>query len=422
MSRLAQSAFLRGLRRWRYGALVVELPDGRQETFGETFSGSREAATPVRIRVRDSAFFRRLLTDGETGAGESYSLGEWECDDVPRLIELAIRNRPELKRAMPFFWIGAIGDWIAHRLRPNTRPGSRRNIHAHYDLGNAFFEQILDSTMTYSSAVFTRPGVTLREAQREKYRRIAESAGIRTGDHVLEIGCGWGGFAEYAARELECRVTGITISREQASYAIARIARAGLEDRVEIKVLDYRDVRGTYDRIVSIEMLEAVGHRYLGAFFAACDRTLAPGGRAAIQVITIPDERYLRYRLRPDFIQKFIFPGAHLPSLRAIQRALNKRTSLRIHDAVDIAPHYASTLARWRRRLLSRADEIRALGYDENFLRRWDFYFAYCEGGFRAGYVADHQLTLTRPAEASAEVPTVQPPTHVDVLAMGRTA
>jgi cyclopropane-fatty-acyl-phospholipid synthase len=392
---------LRGLSRWRDGQLVLELPDGTEEAFGTT--PGRPSRGPVRIRVRDEAFFGRLLTGGETGAGESYILGEWECDDLPRLIEMAIRNRSHLKRGVPLFWVGAVGDWIGHRLRPNTRTGSRRNIHAHYDLGNEFFEVFLDPSMTYSSAVFASSDASLEEAQREKYRRMAALAAIRPGDHVLEVGCGWGGFAEFAATDLGCRVTGLTISRAQAEYARTRMRDAGLDDRVAIDVRDYRDIEGKYDAIVSIEMLEAVGHRYLRDYFEALDGALAPGGRAAVQVITIPDERYWRYRLRPDFIQKFIFPGAHLPSVRAMTGAL-AGTSLRLIGATDVAPHYAETLRLWRRSFLANADRIRAQGFDDDFIRRWDFYFAYCEAGFAARYVGDQQLSLARPGEASRRV------------------
>ncbi|MHC4408074.1 MAG: class I SAM-dependent methyltransferase [Planctomycetota bacterium] len=401
MTNLAAVVFLRGLRRWRHGELIVDLPDGRRQRYGEVAVDPEAAMETVRIEIRDEAFFRRVLTGGETGAGESYILGEWTCDDLPGLIRLGVRNRQQMKRAMPLFWLGAAADWIMHRLRPNTRAGSRRNIHAHYDLGNDFFEIFLDPSMTYSCGVFPRPGISLEDAQREKYRRMARAAGLRPGDHVLEIGCGWGGFAEFAALELDCRVTGITISREQAAYAVDRIRRAGLEANVDIQVRDYRDVRGTYGAIVSIEMLEAVGHRCLGDFFAVCDRSLAPGGRAAIQTITIPNERYLRYRLRPDYIQKYIFPGAHLPSLGAIERSLRRNTSLRIAAATDIGPHYPETLRRWRRRLHAGADLARAQGFDDAFLRRWDFYFAYCEGGFAARYIGDHQLVLSRPGDAA---------------------
>ena len=294
-----------------------------------------------------------------------------------------------------------MGGWIRHQLRRNTRRGAARNIFDHYDLGNEFFGLFLDETMTYSSAIFDREDRPLAEAQRAKYRRIADKAGIESGHRVLEIGCGWGGFAEYAAGELGCRVTGITISRAQAEFARRRIERAGLGDRVVIDVRDYRDIDGTYDRIVSIEMLEAVGHAYLPEYFRALDRSLAPDGRAVVQVITIPDDRYLRYRLRPDYIQRFIFPGAHLPSLGAMKRAMRRGTWLMIDGMEDIASSYATTLQRWRTRFLDRVDEIRAMGFDDGFIRRFEYYFAYCEAAFRTRYIADLQLELRRSPERS---------------------
>jgi cyclopropane-fatty-acyl-phospholipid synthase len=353
-----------------------------------------------------------MLLDGETGAGEAYIRGEWSTDSLVDAVRLGILNRGRLKRGSPLFWIGAIGAWVGHQMRRNTRSRARRNIEAHYDLGNEFFELFLDPSMTYSCAVFEEPGQDLEEAQLAKYRRVASKAELRPGLHVLEIGCGWGGFAEVAARDFGCRVTGITISEAQASYARERIRRAGLDDRVSIELRDYRSLdsvsreggsrNGRFDRIVSIEMLEAVGHRYLPRFFEVCDRMLAPGGRAVVQVITIPDERYGRYRLRPDYIQKFIFPGAHLPSLGAMRRALRRRTGLIVSELEDIAEHYGPTLARWRERLLEVRPQANALGFDDTFVRRWEYYFAYCEAAFRARYIADLQLELNRPAEGRA--------------------
>lgn len=258
--------------------------------------------------------------------------------------------------------------------------------------------------MTYSCAYFERPGASLLEAQLAKYRRLAEKARLHRSDHVLEIGCGWGGFAEFAAREYGCRVTGITISESQAAFARERIRRAGLDEQVRIELSDYRSVEGRFDKIVSIEMLEAVGHSYLPAFFRRIDQLLAPAGLAAVQVITIPDGRYERYRRRPDYIQKFVFPGSHLPSLQAMASALGGHTSLFIEDLENIGPHYAETLRRWRQRFLERADEVRRLGFDDAFLRLWEFYLAYCEGGFAARYINDLQLVLTRAANPALPV------------------
>ncbi len=422
--KMSRAVVLRSLRRVRRGRLRIRTPDGSLHGFG-----GAEPGPEATITVHDPRFFRRMLLDGEVGAGEAYIRGEWSADSPMNAVRLGILNRRFLRPMVPLLWPAAAATWLAHRGRANTVSGSRRNIADHYDLGNDFFALFLDPSMTYSCAYFddealaadaradrepeARPGTagrsgdartvdmkTLERAQRAKYRRLAAKAGLRPGRHVLEIGCGWGGFAEVAVSEFGCRVTGVTISREQASYARERMARAGLADRVSIELADYREITGEYDSVVSIEMLEAVGHRFLPAYFRKCDEVLAPGGRAVIQVITIPDGRYLRYRLRPDFIQRFIFPGAHLPSLGAMKRAL-ARTTLRIADREDVAPHYGPTLAGWRRRLLERRNAVLGLGFDEEFLRRWEFYFAYCEAAFRTRYVADWQLVLERPGETA---------------------
>ena len=399
LDRLGRAVILGSLRRLKKGCLRVRTPDGAAYRFGGVRPGPEATIT-----IRHPRFFRRMLADGEVGAGEAYIRGEWSADSAMEAVRLGILNRRFLRPLVPLLWPAAAMAWMAHKVRSNTMSGSRRNIHDHYDLGNDFFALFLDPSMTYSCAYFDEELLAadaevgmqaLERAQLAKYRLLARKAGIRPGSHVLEIGCGWGGFAELAASEFGCRVTGVTISRKQAAYARERMARAGLADRVSIEVLDYREITGVYDSIVSIEMLEAVGHRFLPAYFRKCDEVLAPGGRAVIQVITIPDNRYLRYRLRPDYIQRFIFPGAHLPSLGALTRAL-RPTALGIRDREDLAAHYALTLATWRRLLLEQRQTLFALGFDESFLRRWEFYFAYCEAAFRTRYVADWQLVLER--------------------------
>jgi cyclopropane-fatty-acyl-phospholipid synthase len=289
------------------------------------------------------------------------------------------------------------GDKLIHAARANRLGRSKRNIAAHYDLSNDLYATFLDDTMTYSAAFFESPTATLEEAQEAKYRRLAEKARVDAGCHVLEIGCGWGGFAVYAASTYGCRVTGITLSEEQAALARRRVTEAGLDHLVDIRIVDYREVDGSYDRIVSIEMLEAVGHRYLGTYFETIDRLLAPDGLAAIQVITIPEQRYASYRRRPDFIQRYIFPGGHLPSLEAMAGSMGQRSELYVDDVENIGMHYAETLRRWRERFLERGDDVRALGFDEPFVRMWEFYLAYCEAAFLARYIGDLQLVLTRP-------------------------
>ena len=426
MSRLAARAVLRGLEGLESGRLELELPDGSVRRFGGDGASRRpeegDDAPEAAIRVRDWRFFRRTLFRGQVGAGDAYIRGEWDADRPAALVELAARNRGAFRRAAPLAWIGGAVDRLRHFLRANTRSGARRNIHAHYDLGDAFFASFLDPSMAYSCALFEEApgdggggGRSLEEAQRAKHRRMADRVGLQPGDHVLDVGCGWGAFAEYAARERGCRVTGITISRKQLEYARRRMERAGVGDRVEILDRDYRDLGGeSYDGVVSIEMLEAVGHRYLPDFFEACDRALRPGGRAALQVITVPDQKYGLYRLGTDYIRRFVFPGSHLPSLGALVEAMAERTSFQVRDVDSLAPHYAETLRRWRRRFERTHGEGRGdrrghdgrepgnkrRDIDRELYRLWRFYLSYCEGGFRAREIDDLQITLARPARA----------------------
>jgi cyclopropane-fatty-acyl-phospholipid synthase len=374
------------------GALDVRLPDGRRREFGDAASELR-----TELVVHDWRFFGRLLHGASVGVGESYVAGEWSASDLVSLFRIVIANRRALRRVTPAALLNVAGDKLIHNLRANRLGQSKRNIAAHYDLSNALYATFLDDTMTYSAAVFETPTATLEDAQLAKYRRLAEKARIDADCHVLEIGCGWGGFAVFAARTYGCRVTGITLSEEQAALARERVAEAGLEHLVEIRIVDYREVGGRYDRIVSIEMLEAVGHRYLGTYFATIDRLLAPDGLAAVQVITIPEQRYDSYKRRPDFIQRYIFPGGHLPSLEAMSGTMGKASELYVDDVENIGMHYAETLRRWRERFLDRADEVRELGFDEPFVRMWEFYLAYCEAAFLARYINDLQLVLTRP-------------------------
>ncbi|MEX2422273.1 MAG: cyclopropane-fatty-acyl-phospholipid synthase family protein [Actinomycetota bacterium] len=379
------------LEQLHVGALEVSLPDGRRRVFGSQDSELRSG-----IEVRDWRFFTRLLHGASVGVGESYMLGEWSSTDLVSLIRIMIANRGALRRITPAALANIAGDALIHGVRANRLGQSKRNVGAHYDLSNELYALFLDDTMTYSAAYFTSPTATLEQAQEEKYRRLAEKVRLHADVHVLEIGCGWGGFAAFAARTYGCRVTGITLSEEQARAARARIRRDGLEDLVEIRIVDYRRVEGSFDRIVSIEMLEAVGHRYLGTYFETIDRLLAPDGLAAIQVITIPEQRYDNYRRRPDFIQRYIFPGGHLPSLEAMSGAMGRNGDLFVDEVDNIGMHYAETLRRWRERFLTNVDEVRALGFDDRFVRMWEFYLAYCEGAFLARYINDLQLVLTR--------------------------
>jgi cyclopropane-fatty-acyl-phospholipid synthase len=387
----AERVLLAAAKRLRVGHLTVVLPDGARRAFGD-------AAAEVRgeIVIHDRNAMARLLIDGETGAGEGYMAGEWSSPDLPALLLLAALNRQEL---------ALIGGWwrwptqavriLSHRLNRNTTRRARKNIAAHYDLSNDLYRLFLDETMTYSSAVFESPAQSLADAQRNKYRRMAELAGLSGGESVLEIGSGWGGFAIWAAGELGCRVTTITISEAQLSLARERIAEARLSDLVSVDLRDYRTVEGEFDAVVSIEMLEAVGHEYYPTFFETIDRVLRPGGRAAIQVITYPDASYEQQRRGANWIQKYIFPGGLLPSVAVMERATH-RTRLLLTSIEDIGPHYARTLRAWRENFVANLDEVRALGFDERFVRMWDYYLSVCEAGFATGILQDMQLGFER--------------------------
>lgn len=394
VARLAVPRLLSRLESWRAGRLTVHLPDGARHAFG-----AADAEPSVHLRVHSPALFRKFALSGDLGAGESYMDGDWSADDLPRLLELVLRNGEALALDSRLSTLLNLpNDWL-HRRRRNTRAGSRRNIRDHYDLGNDFYSLFLDETMTYSSAVFGDTDRPLAEAQREKYRALARRIGLRSGQHVLEIGCGWGGFAELAAREFGARVTGITVSQEQHDYARARIARAGLADRVEILLCDYRDVAGTFDHVVSIEMLEAVGREYWDTFFVSCDRVLARGGRVAVQVITMPDYRFDEYARHCDWIQKYIFPGGLLPSLTELGRAAGRVSALTVTGVDDIGRDYACTLAAWRQAFLRRLPEVRALGFDTRFIRMWDYYLSACEAAFRVRMLGTMQITWARAGE-----------------------
>ena len=375
------------------GRLTVILPDGTRSVFGDVAAADADRAV---IHIHDRQALVRMLLGGETGAGEAYVDGLWSSPDLAGLLRLAARNREALALSDGWFRIPAkVVRTIAHRRRRNSRAGARRNIAAHYDLGNDFYRLWLDDTMTYSSAVFETPNQSLADAQRAKYRAIADRAGLRAGMHVLEIGSGWGGFALHAAGDLGCQVTTITISREQFEYARARVAEAGLADRVDVQLRDYRDVTGTYDAVVSIEMLEAVGSSYFATFFQVCDRALRPGGRLSLQVITFPDAAYERQLRGANWIQTYIFPGGLCPSLAVIERS-TRDTRLLIRDVTDIAPSYVRTLRAWRERFLARRADVRRLGFDERFIRMWEYYLALSEAGFATGISQDLQIVLEK--------------------------
>ncbi len=387
----AQRVMLAAARRIRVGRLTVVLPDGSRHVYGD-----RTSTHAGELRVHDAAAGVKMLLGGEIGAGEAYMEGLWSSPDLPALLKVAGLNREAL--ALPSGWWRVplrLRKTLAHRARRNTVPGSRRNIEAHYDLGNDFYRLFLDETMTYSSAVFDTPDQSLVDAQRNKYRVMAERAGLRGGEHVLEIGSGWGGFAMYAAGELGCRVTSITVSPAQHELATRRIADAGLADLAAVELRDYRDVQGTYDAIVSIEMLEAVGAEYFATFFEACDRALRPGGRMSLQTIAFPDVAYEPQRRGANWIQTYIFPGGLLPSLAEIERSLHG-TRLLVRRVEDIAPSYVRTLQAWRAAFTDRTDAVRAMGFDDRFIRMWEYYLAISEAGFATGITQDLQIVLEK--------------------------
>jgi len=359
-----------------HGALSITFPSGRRHVVRGTSDG-----TKAEVTIRTHGLLWRLAVSGELGAAEGFLAGEWDTPDLQALMEFVAENENALSDLFRQSWFMHQVNRAAHNMNDNTKAGSRRNIAAHYDLGNAFYDRWLDRTMTYSSAVFENSDEPLDVAQQRKYRLLAEAIDLRAGDRVLEIGCGWGGFAEFAAGEIGCKIVCLTLSTEQAAFAKQRMDKAGIADRVEIRLQDYRDVPGTFDKVVSIEMFEAVGESYWPVFFDVLRQRLKPGGMAAIQVITIDDEAFATYRQRPDFIQRYIFPGGMLPSPAAFEAAA-RQSNLSLVEQKFYGSSYAETLRRWSHDFKRSWPEIRSLGFDDRFYRMWLYYLAYCETGF----------------------------------------
>ncbi len=378
------------------GSLLVEMPGGETRIFG-----SDNNDQPAILSIRNPAFFKRVALGNDIGLGESYIDGDWDSPDPAHLLSWFLRNRDTLMSdrfqwAMPLVSrFVALAERFKHRKNANTKIGSQRNIEAHYDLGNDFYELFLDPTMTYSSAYFASEEMTLTEAQIEKYDRICRKLDLGPADHVLEIGCGWGGFATYAASEYGCHVTGITLSPSQFDYAEARVEREGLEHLVKIQQIDYRDMTGSFDKIVSIEMIEAVGHEHLPTYFGAIDRLLKPDGLSCIQIIMSADHRYDTYLKTSDYIRKHIFPGSHLPSISSVFQAKGA-ADLNAYHIETFGLHYARTLELWKQRFEENWSEIRALGFPETFRRKWTLYFDYCIAGFRERHINLAQVVLGR--------------------------
>ena len=393
LQRLACTAFFRRLDKIQRGGISVSLPDGTARSVGPL-----NAHTPAQMHIRSWRFFSLLARRGDVGFGEAWTEGEWDTDDLAGLLMVLARNQTTLQGAgLRKRGIARMALELGHRVRANHRRNSKKNIAAHYDMGNDFFGAWLDETMTYSAALFTHENEPLADAQRRKYRTLMERINLTSDHHVLEIGCGWGGFALEAVRHTGCTVTAITLSKEQHRMATDRVAAAGLSDRISIELMDYRDLNGSFDRIVSIEMIEAVGHQFFDTYFSGIERLLKPTGMAAIQAITIPDQRYEAYRKGCDWIQQYIFPGGHLPSLSAIGQSLARSTRDLTIDRVDNYPeHYAETLRRWRTQFDAAWDDLSGHGYDESFRRTWLYYLAYCEAGFQTRQIHLLQLVLTR--------------------------
>ncbi|MFB3776317.1 MAG: class I SAM-dependent methyltransferase [Bryobacteraceae bacterium] len=390
LARAARRAVFANLGRLEHGRIILRDDEGPH-----AFGGGGLSAT---VSVSDPRFYADLAFGGSIGAAESYMSGRWSADDLTTLVRIIVLNR-KLLAGMEggLALVTRPAQSLRHWLRRNTREGSRRNIAAHYDLGNDFYGLWLDRSMTYSCNIFERPDATLEEAAAAKYERICRKLALRPDDHVLEIGAGWGGFAIHAAAKHGCRVTTTTISRQQYDFALDRIRQAGLADRIELLHEDYRNLSGSYDKLVSIEMIEAVGHHFLDAYFRVCSRRLKDNGAMALQAIIITDQVYEAQLRSPDFIKRYIFPGSFIPSIAAITRSVARATDMRLFDLEDITPHYPRTLRTWRERFFANVDAVRALGYPESFIRLWEYYLCYCEGAFLERYIGDVQMILAKP-------------------------
>ncbi|NBV83044.1 DUF1365 family protein [bacterium] len=382
---------MRRLRSFPVGCLLVTFPTGLAEKIGS------DCSNPAEWIVDDYAVFRALVFRGEMGLGETFVDDLWRTPDLSALLTYFLRNRHFLKTQIRGSILSKFAGKVGHWFRRNTLGNSTKNIQAHYDLSNEMYQLFLDDQMNYSSAYFSKSDQSLEAAQLVKLDRLIDALRIQPNHHVLEIGSGWGAAAIRMAQKCRCRVTTLTLSRAQYDYVTARIEALGLANQITVLLEDYRIHSGRYNRILSIEMIEAVGHQYLPTYFRTIDRLLESDGLVAIQAITIPDQRYSDYRKRVDWIQRYIFPGGHLPSLAIIQSVLATHTQLTIDRTENIGPHYAKTLAEWRRRFLSRSCQVQALGFDPFFIRKWVYYFTYCEVGFRNRYINTHQLVLTRP-------------------------
>ncbi len=405
MDRIARRAILALLKRLVHGRLTL-VESGHHHHFGE-----RSVRFPLQavITVHHPQLYTRLLFGGSIGAAEAYMEGFWSADDLTMVMRILALNQKafeDMEKGLAR--LTAPLHKFYHFVRKNTKAGSRKNILAHYDLGNDFYALFLDETMTYSCGIFEKEDSTLREASEAKYDRICRKLHLTAGERVVEIGTGWGSFAVHAAQNYGVQVTTTTISDQQYQFAQDRIKAAGLEDRITLLKKDYRDLSGKFDKLVSIEMIEAVGHHYFTAFFRACSRLLKDDGMMALQAITIGDQIFDRHKRSVDFIKRYIFPGSCIPSITAVSNAIAGATDLRLVHLEDITVHYARTLREWRRRFFANIEKVRALGFSDTFIRMWEYYLCYCEGGFAERYIGDVQMLFVKPLCRQGSVPERQ--------------
>ncbi|MDB6175842.1 MAG: class SAM-dependent methyltransferase [Chthoniobacteraceae bacterium] len=405
-----QTLVLRAFARMNLGYLQLELPGGRTLEFG-----TQGAGTSACIAVRDPVFFQKCVLFGDIGFGESYVDGDWETDSIEQVIAWAIlnvENSPGMSgsRTRAFLFNSLkIVNRVGHWLRPNSVDISRRNISEHYDLGNEFYRLWLDATMTYSSAYYTDPAQSLESAQIAKYDVLCRKLHLQSTDHLLEIGTGWGGFSLHAARHFGCRITTVTISEEQFRFARELIEKEGLSGKIDVQLKDYRHITGLYDKVASIEMMEALGDRYLETYFSKINELLRPGGLAGFQYITVPDSRHAELRRGVDWIQKHIFPGSLLLSVGRVNEAINRTSDLYLHHLEDLGASYARTLHTWWETFNTRLEEVRALGFDARFLRKWNYYLQYCEAAFASRNISVVQAIYTRPNNRTLNRPPAVP-------------
>jgi cyclopropane-fatty-acyl-phospholipid synthase len=395
LQQYARSQVLARLTRLQTGQLTI-IENGQHHLFGSLLNSDKNLQAT--ITVKDAHFYGEIAFGGSIGAGEAYMLGYWSADNLTNVIRIMAANQT-VSDALEggYQWLSKPLLKVLHYLNRNTQDGSRKNIAAHYDLGNDFFKLWLDPSMMYSAAIFEPANCSLEAASLKKLKIICDKLDLKPTDHVVEIGTGWGGLAIYAAKNYGCKVTSTTISKQQYDEAILRVNAENLQDKITLLLNDYRDLTGTYDKLVSIEMIEAVGHQFYDVYFAKCASLLKPDGMALIQAITIADQRFEAAKNSVDFIQRYIFPGSNIPSITALLNSATRASDLKLLDLEDIGPHYATTLCKWRENFFEHIQQVRQLGYSEEFIKMWEFYLCYCEGGFAERALGDAHLLLTKP-------------------------